>query len=239
MKQIKRNGLYVVMALLAITVIGGLLFVRFGSGFRISNSTNRSTVPVLARDADVSGRAASETGLADAGTDDLIQVCEQYWDYLSGSNSSQAKVSYSDYVNATNELRNRGNKSADWALKNLGHRSYQAREICAWLVGEYILQGAYENDLEKALEPLIVLANRPIEEDNKEVQAVAAAIQALGKSKHPKALEAIGKILHSDDPLHDSDTKWGAAEALSEITGEPFMSAEDPIKAAKEWLESR
>jgi hypothetical protein len=202
-----------------------------------------ATAPVsLQSDAAVRGEVA-ETAPDDVPTGELMAICERYWSGLNQDSDMTNPEAwrafhgvYNQYVRALNALGNRGPDVRDWARSLLTHPEYDAREQGAWLLGELGSKGQLDPPVRSVIEELGMLIDRPIEEDSKERQAIDAAITALGTIRHPEAIPILRHVLFSNKMEHDNDTKWNATQALGELVGESFMTADDPIEVARTWL---
>ena len=62
-----------------------------------------------------------------------------------------------------------------------------------------------------------------------------AAIQAIGEIRNPAGIVVVRRLLMSADWPSD-DVRWECADALEQLTGEPFMVEADPVKVARQWL---
>ncbi|MBX7256674.1 MAG: hypothetical protein K1Y02_09960 [Candidatus Hydrogenedentes bacterium] len=180
--------------------------------------------------------------LGDASTDALMELCDDFWRSLSPDFDSSvpegAKIvrSYETYVAAFNLLCARGPESIPWARERLTHPEYDAREAAASLLGTLAKRGLLGNLADAIANDLSALAERPWEVDTKEVQANDAAIQALASIGGPIAIETMCRILKSPQ-WNEDDLQWSATQVLAQLTEHPFMEAENPVKAAKTWLD--
>ncbi len=143
---------------------------------------------------------------------------------------------YQEYVNELQALGNYGAEARQRARKLLTNADYEARETGAWLLGEFGELHQLGEEVEAVVGELTALINRPLESDPKELQAVGAAISALGKIKHPSGIPILRQVLFSIQPEHDGDNQLEAALALGKIVSEPFEKAADPVEAAREWI---
>jgi hypothetical protein len=208
-------------------------------------------------DAEVKGKGVEPTGLEHVSIEELEKRCDDYWDYLAQPKcteiedpversraimerefSREATERYDGYVRAVNELGRRGPEIRDWARLRLKHPDYEAREMAAWWIGQLGARGQLEGVVEEVIGELRVLVNRPVGEENKERQAIGAAVTAIGKIGHPSGVAVLRDVLFSTEWYHRDDTKWNAAEGLGKLVGCPFMGEPDPVRAAQEWLRS-
>jgi hypothetical protein len=124
-----------------------------------------------------------------------------------------------------------------WARQRLRHFGYDAREDAAYLLRALAGDGKLGSDEAAVAVELASLATRPWQEDTKEIQANTAAMSALhmigGKICHA----TMRQILTSSEWDND-DIQWDATSILSDLTGQPFMQASNPVQAAKDWLRS-
>jgi len=205
-------------------------------------SGNQSTTR-LAVDAEVSGDQPGPTGLEGASSQELMDVCDAYWKQLAepptGSLSDaftrEARAQYNNYVNAINELSTRGPEILAWATSRLTHPEYDAREQAAFLLGQLGARNQLGGQLDTTVDQLSQLATRSVVEDGKECQANTAAVMALGKIGQTNGLSALRHILTSPE-WSDDELQWDAADALRKIVNESFVDGEDPVTAAREWL---
>jgi hypothetical protein len=133
------------------------------------------------------------------------------------------------------ELAARGSECVDWAIRQLDHRAYEAREECAQLlqtISESQGLGAHRGYAIAALEKLAV---RPWEEDTKEAVAASVALSALHAIDGEACVRASRRVLTSPD-WDEDDHQWAAAELIERHTGQSFMSSSDPVAAAKAWI---
>jgi hypothetical protein len=172
----------------------------------------------------------------------LMQVCDSYFltaeelVAVAEGNYQERDRSYTRYGLAIDELFNRGTEIREWARRLLAHVDYDAREAGANLLGHLAERKRLGDFEEQIVVELGLLIQRLVEEDGKEMQAVDAALLALGKTGNPSAIPYISGILFSTQPEHQGDTQWIATEVLSELVKEPFMTSNDPIESARQWL---
>jgi HEAT repeat protein len=158
-----------------------------------------------------------------------MAICDRHW--IPGRT-----VEYGEFVLAYNELSTRGPEIRDWCRGLLAHPDYNARESGAFLLGQ-LGKRHQLGDVEAAVvAELGALTQRPVEEDCKELQAVDAAIDALGEIGHPAGIPFLRTVLCSDDEWLSGDSQWAAAHSLGRLVGEPFGEAADPVAAARVWL---
>jgi HEAT repeat protein len=208
-------------------------------------SGNQSATTRLAVDAEVSGDQPGTTGLEDASSQELMDVCDAYWKQLAEPSTGsladaftpEAAARYDSYVNAINELSTRGPEILTWATSRLAHPEYDAREQAAFLVGQLGARNQLGDQLETTIDQLSELATRSVVEDGKETQANTAAVMALGKIQHTNGLSALRLILTSPE-WRDDELPWDAADAVGKIVNESFMDGDDPVTAAREWLKA-
>lgn len=144
---------------------------------------------------------------------------------------------YNNYVRAENELSKRGPGILDWSLKLLTHGNEDARETGASLLGRLGARqqlGARKQEVVRALGNL---ALSPVQKDAKELQAIDAAVTALGQIGDTNGIPVIRQVLFSDKPYLAGDSQWNAADALGKLVHESFMKKPDPVKAARDWLQ--
>jgi hypothetical protein len=209
-------------------------------------TTDEIGTPVARKvDADLRGETV-EAALDTIPTQELIAICEQYWNQSAQSPEQGSKISpavyrdrYSTYVRAVNALSIRGPEMRDWASRLLGHPDYDARETAAFLVGELGARGQLGEAVNNVINELGALINRPFEHDPpKEAQAIDVAIGALAKIGHANGIAILRHVLFSDKQEHEGDTQWAAAVALEKLVRESFLATPDPLHAARGWLQT-
>ena len=209
------------------------------------------------RNAEISGGRMEATGFEGTAIDELVAICQDYWDYplrpaerptassaelaraiMSElkSRTSEGTKRYNRYVAAVNELGRRGPEIRDIARGLLRHPEYEAREQAAFWLGELGARGELEEPISDVIDELGVLAHREVGEEVKERQAIDAAIRAIGRIGDTSGIGVLREVLFSTRWYHEDDTKWSAAEALGKLVGRDFMTEEDPVEAAREWL---
>jgi hypothetical protein len=194
----------------------------------------------LHADADAANGPREESRLADVSTQELMDRCDAYWEWIGQPKSEKSsgvdtKFRYGQYVAAVNELATRGPDSAHWAAERLTHAETDAREQAAFLLGEVGSQHLLGSRRDAIVAALSKLATRPVSNDSKEAQANTAAVIALGKIGDRQGVAALRQVLTSEE-LADDDIQWDAAEALGQIVGESFTDEDEPVSAAREWL---
>lgn len=209
------------------------------------HARDRSSVR-LAVDCKVSGDQTEATGLEDAPAEELMVLCDTYWEQLSEPRNESltdaftqaATDRYNEYVNAINELSTRGPEILPWALDRVTHPDYDAREQAAFLLGQLGARKQLGDQLDASVERLCELATRSVQEDNKEIQANTAAVIALGEIGHDKGVSALRRILTSSE-WDDDEIQEDAAESLGRIVEESFVESDDAVAAARAWLDAR
>ena len=180
--------------------------------------------------------------LRDVSSQALMELCDDYWnshlpDFKAAlPDGVRAIRSYEAYVAAFNALFARGSEVVPWARERLSHPGYDAREGAAVLLGELARHGLLGDQQDAIAAKLAELAQRPWNEDTKEVQANEAAVRALASIGGPICIDTMCQILTSSHWQED-DLQWSATEVLAQVTEHPFMEAEDPVQAAKDWLD--
>ncbi len=178
--------------------------------------------------------------LSAASTDSLTSLCDRYWDSFLQENHDDNVIMVRDSTvcrTALDILRQRGAEVVDWARERLRHPGYDAREDAAYLLGALAGDGQLGSDEGAVAAELALLATRPWQEDTKEIQANTAAMSALHTIGGEVCLATMRQILTSREWDND-DLQWDAASILSDLTGQAFMEASDPIRVAKDWLSS-
>lgn len=173
-------------------------------------------------------------------TADLMRICENRWagryDWEGLIPPGASPEGLPGSIEAQNELGKRTKEVLQWAVENLRHQNYDAREACAWLVGEAAKRGEISDDqLGSVIETLSALALRSWKDDPKETQANAAAILALGETNDRRVIPTLAAIVTSPEWDND-DNSWDAACMLGKLVGEPFEESEDPKGTARKWL---
>jgi HEAT repeat protein len=162
---------------------------------------------------------------------ELMAICDGHW--IPGRT-----VDYGQFVLAHNELATRGPEIRDWCRGLLTHPDYDARECGAFLLGQLGSRGQLGDAVEAVVAELGALTRRPVEEDQKETQAIDAAIEALAEIGLPAGVRHLRAVLLSEDEFLVGDSQWAAADVLGRLVGEPLMEATDPVSAARAWLTS-
>jgi HEAT repeat protein len=164
-------------------------------------------------------------------SEELMGICDGHW--IPGGT-----VEYGPFVAAYNELATRGPEIRDWCRRLLTHPDYDARECGAFLLGQLGSRGQLGDAVEAVIAELGALSRSPIEEDQKETQAIDAAIEAQAEIGSPSGVRHLRAVLLSADEFLVGDTQWSAADALGRLVGEVFMETADPVGAAQAWLSS-
>jgi len=173
---------------------------------------------------------------------ELMKICDRYFltaEELAPQTETKRPPRNRDqvkYVEAHNELWNRGAEVRDWARGLLTHVDYDAREAGAGLLGSLGGRRLLGESEDKVITELGQLIQRPMEEDSKEMQAVDVAILALSEIGNAEGIKYLRWILFSTRPEHTGDTQWTAAEALAKMVKQPFLRSKDPVEAARDWL---
>jgi hypothetical protein len=162
---------------------------------------------------------------------ELMAICDGHW--IPGRT-----VDYGRFVLAYTELATRGPEIRDWCRGLLAHSDSTARECGAFLLGQLGGRGQLGDATEALVAELGALTRRPVEDDNKETQAIDAAIGALAEIGSPAGVRHLRAVLLSEDEFLLGDTQWTAAEALGQLVGQLFMEAADPVGTARAWLAS-
>lgn len=132
-------------------------------------------------------------------------------------------AAYRDRVNATWGLIARGADAIPHALAMLRSRSADAREDAGGILAEI---GGDERVVSALLEQLRAEA---------ETQARDSIVEALGAMKCRAAIPALAEIIR--DRNADGDTQWSAACSLGRIVRKRFDQRDDPLSAARAWLD--
>jgi hypothetical protein len=175
---------------------------------------------------------------------ELMAICDDHWDRLAAattleeSHAAQSSDRPNRYVVALNELARRGPEIRDWCRRLLAHPDYDARECGAFLLGQLGQRRQLGDSEAVVVAELGALTQRPIEEDCKELQAVDAAIGALGEIGHSAGIPFLRAVLCSEDEWLARDSQWAAADVLGRLLGQPFMETADPVDAARAWLQA-
>ena len=143
------------------------------------------------------------------------------------------KRDYATYASASKELAKRGREVIEWARRLLTHPDYDARELGATLLGFLGERRELGSREDQIVDDLCKLATRPLNYDGKELQAVSAAIDALGRIGNRRSIATLVKVLSDTS---DGDSQWMAADALGKILHVPFAQEEDPVASAQQWL---
>lgn len=194
-------------------------------------------LPSLWSDYDGDNREPNLAALDEASTDQLTQLCDDYWNSFQTDDDLDQMIIRDSRVHrrALELLAGRGSESLSWACDRLKHPGYDAREDAALLIMQLAQSKQLGAHAEAIGNELVALALRAPEEDTKEAQAASAALIALSVIGGPACMKAVRGVLTSPD-WDEDDNQWQATEILAEITGESFLKAEDPVAAAKAWL---
>jgi hypothetical protein len=155
-----------------------------------------------------------------------IQMYEQHVGTLQGKTGAgyEIDLAFSRRVHATWGLIAKGAAAAPYALSLLGRSVHEAREDGAAILAEL---GRDEAVVDKLIESL------NLETDT---SARDSIILALGRLKNKKAVPSLAAIIR--DAAADGDTQWTAVESLGLIVRKRFLKQENPVDAAKAWLDS-
>jgi len=176
--------------------------------------------------------------LDEASTAALISLCEDYWNSYLCTNDDEPVIRDSQvHRQALEIISKRGNEGLAWARESLSHAGYDAREDSAWLISQFAENDRLGDDKEAIASELVTLAVTPPQDDTKEAQAATVALRALSIIGGPATLAAARQILTSSD-WEDDDNQWECAGILADLTNESFMETEDPVAAAKAWLDA-
>jgi hypothetical protein len=168
----------------------------------------------------------------------LMALCDNYWNSFLGEAAEDSFVRDSSvHRRALEILATRAGDALPWARQRLSHPGYDAREDAASLIVQWAENDSLGHEKEATARELVTLANIPPRDDTKEAQAASMALRALAVIGGPHCLAAARHVLTSPDWEGD-DNQWDCAEILAELTGEPFMQSDDPVRAAKEWIEN-
>lgn len=168
----------------------------------------------------------------------LMAICDDYWNSFLGEADDDSFIRNSSvHRRAIEILATRAGDALPWARQRLSHPGYDARENIASLIAQWAETGSLGHEKEATARELVTLAITPPREDTKEAQAASMALRALAVIGGPHCLAAVRHVLTSPDWDRD-DNQWDCAEILAESTGEPFIQSDDPVWAAKEWIEN-
>jgi hypothetical protein len=176
--------------------------------------------------------------LSAASTEVLTALCDNYWNSFLDESEWDDVVRIRDSTvcrRALDILGGRGSEAIRWARSRLTHPGYDAREEAACLLGVLAAHGQLGSEEEAVAAELASSATRPWQEDTKEIQANTAAMIALHMIGGEICFATMRQILTSPEWDND-DAQWDAASILSDLTGQPFMEAGNPVQAAKDWL---
>ncbi len=113
----------------------------------------------LNADADAAKEPRDANRLADVSTQELMDRCDAYWEWLGQPKSEKpsgadAKSRYGEYVAAINEMATRGPDIVNWAADRLTHAEIRWREQAAFLLGEVASQHALSPGLDAVVAAL-------------------------------------------------------------------------------------
>lgn len=184
-------------------------------------------------------RSARLVTLDDASPSVLMDLCDDYWNsFLEPDGDMMPTIRDRDVVTRSLEilgLQNLEPATLSWARARLKHPGYDAREDAASFIGNLAQRNWLGKEKDPIAQELVTLAVTPWLEDPKETQASTAAIQSLLVLGGPALMEAIRKVLNSKEWEGD-DHQFNCACVLGDLIKQPFMSAKDPVAAAKDWL---
>lgn len=209
--------------------------------FRVPKPDRRRFVPSSAELPELwpAGSTVPRLGVLDGtSTEVLTSLCDDYWNsYLDTDNDESLIRDFQVHRRALEIIATRGNEGLTWARERLFHANYDAREESASLIRQLAENDMLGDEREAVARELLTLAVTPPKEDTKEAQAASAALHALSVIGGRTCMAAVREVLTSRD-WDDDDNQWECAEILAELTGEPFLNAEDPVAAAKAWLDA-
>lgn len=175
--------------------------------------------------------------LDDVDTRILTAICDDYWNSYLATNEDDSFVRAPEvHRRALEIIATRVDEALPWARQRLAHPGYDAREDSATLIAQWAENEMLGREKEAIAFELVTLATTPPIEDTKEAQAAAAALRALSIIGGPQCMAAVRQVLTSQ-VWDGDDNQWECAEILAELTSQPFMDAEDPVAAAKTWLQ--
>jgi hypothetical protein len=217
------------------------MWQRIMTMFRGSKLTNHRFVPSSPDLPELWPQGRDEPRLEvldNAPTPILMALCDDYWNsFLAEADDDSFVRDSSVHRRALEILATRAGDALPWARQRLSHPGYDAREDVASLIAEWAENDSLGHEKEATARELVTLAITPPKEDTKEAQAASMALRALAVIGGPHCLAAVRHVLASPDWDND-DNQWDCAEILAESTGEPFMQSDDPVLAAKEWIEN-
>jgi HEAT repeat protein len=157
--------------------------------------------------------------------DYYIQMYEQHLGTLQGKKGVgfEPELAFSRRSYAMWGLISKGAAAAPYALSLLRHSEPEAREDGPAILAEI---GKDERVVDQLIASL---------ESETDRTATDSLILALGRLKNRKAIPVLAAIIR--DEAQDADTSWTAVESLGIIVRKRFLHQEDPVQAARAWLE--
>jgi hypothetical protein len=134
----------------------------------------------------------------------------------------RANLSFRQRVHATWGLRAKGAEGIPFLLTLVGRKNSDAREDASFLLGEL-------KRTDGIADVFLTQLN-----NEKDLVVKSAMIQALGKLRYQPAVQAMARLILSDDI--DRDIRLDAADSLGQIVKIPFSESDDPLAAAISWL---
>jgi hypothetical protein len=134
----------------------------------------------------------------------------------------RANLAFRQRVHATWGLLAKGSEAIPFLLTLVGRKDSDAREDASFLLGEL-------KRTDGIADVLLAQLN-----NEKDLVAQSAMIQALGKLRYQPAAQAMARLILSDDV--DSDIRLDAADSLGRIVKIAFSESGDPLPAAISWL---
>lgn len=218
------------------------MWQRIMALFRGPQPTNRRFVPSSLDLPELWPQGGNEPRLEvldNAPTPILMALCDDYWNtFLVEAEDDSFLRDSSVHRRAFEILTVRAGDALPWARQRLSHPGYDAREDAAALIAQWAENGSLGHEKEATARELVTLAITPPSEDTKEAQAASMALRALALIGGRHCLSAVRHVLTSSD-WNGDDNQWDCAEILAELTREPFMQSDDPVRAAKVWIENQ
>lgn len=167
--------------------------------------------------------------MIDTDSTTAIELCERWW-------RGDATVTYEAFVAAQRALGDAGPQILDWCRSLLSRPDYEARETGAALIAELAQRGELGSAVEAVVDDLGRAFEWPTDDEPKSAQAVDATYEALLRLGTREDLRGVRAVLCSAVATRLDNGLDPVIETLESLTGEDFLSTDDPLAEARARL---